>query len=211
MPSWSPDGASIAFTSNRTGDFEVFVVPSTGGEPRNISRNPGTDDGWISPAWAPNGSAILYPSEASRPFWTEPYILQGFGAAGLLVAAAVLAGVLTFARRHAPLPFGTYTVLVAVPLAMATVLGDQYRFIPGLIAAGLLADVAARVWPAGRSRLGDAALAFAVPAMVFALYFGTVAVTEGLGWSIHMWLGAIVTAGIIGLFFDELVHGPATG
>jgi hypothetical protein len=203
-PSWSPDGSMLAFTSNRTGDFEVYVVSSAGGEPRNISRNPGADDGWVSPAWAPDGSAILYPSEGSRPFWTEPYVRQGFGAAGILVAAAILAGIWTFARRRGPLPFGSFTVIVAVPFVMATVLDDQYRFIPGLVAAGLLADVAARVWPDGRSRLGDALAAFLVPAVLFALYFSTVALTQGLGWSIHMWLGAVAIAGAIGLFTDEL-------
>ena len=204
MPSWSPDGSMIAFTTNRTGDFEIYVVSSSGGEPRNISRNPGAADGWISPAWAPDGSAILYPSEGSRPFWTEPYVRQGFGAAGILVAAAILAGVWTFARRRGALPLGSFTVLVAVPFAMATVLGDQYRFIPALIVAGLLADVAAFAWPSGRSRLGDALAAFLVPAAFFALYLTTVAVTDGLGWSIHMWLGAVAIAGVIGLFVDEL-------
>ena len=201
----------IAFTSERTGDFEVYVVSSSGGEPRNITRNPGADDGWISPAWAPDGSAILYPSEGSRPFWTEPYIRQGFGAAGILVASVILAGIWTFARRHAPSPLGSFTVLVAVPFAMATVLSDRYRFIPGLIVAGLIVDVVARAWPAGRSRLGDALAAFLVPAVLFALYLATVAISDGLGWSIHMWLGAIVIAGAIGLFVDELGQRRTAG
>jgi Tol biopolymer transport system component len=208
MPSWSPDGSMIAFTSDRTGDFEVFVVPSGGGEPRNISKNPGSDDGWVAPGWAPDGSAILYPSEGSRPFWTEPFVRQGFGAAGILIAAALLAGVLTVARRQSPLPFGAYTVLAAVPFGLATVLSDTYEFLPGLIATGLLADVAARVWPTGRTRLGDAWIAFLVPALWFAAYFATIALTDGIGWSVHLWLGAIVIAGVIGLFIDELAHGP---
>lgn len=209
MPSWSPDGSMIAFASDRTGDFEVYVVASSGGESRNISRNPGADDGWISPAWAPDGLSILYPSEGSVPFWVEPYVRQGFGAAGILILAALLAGVLTFARRRSRLPFGSYTVLVAVPSAMATVLSDEFRFIPGLVAAGLLADVTTYVWPAGRSRLGDALVAFLVPALYFAWYFVTVAITTGIGWSIHMWLGAIVIAGAIGLLIDELAHWPS--
>lgn len=35
--------------------------------------------------------------------------------------------------------------------------------------------------------------------------------TGGIGWSLHMWLGSIFTAGIIGLFLDELSRaaGPA--
>jgi Tol biopolymer transport system component len=208
MPSWSPDGSMIAFTSNRTGDFEVFVVASSGGEPHNISRNPGADDGWISPTWAPDGSSILYPSEGFVPFWYEPYVRQGFGAAGILIAAALLAGVVSFARRRGRLPFGAYTVLVAAPSAMATVLSDEFRFIPGLLATGLLADVVTRVWPAGRARFSDALVAFLVPAWFFALYFATIALTSGVGWTVHLWLGAIVIAGAIGLLVDELTHGP---
>ena len=208
MPSWSPDGSMIAFTSSRTGDFEVFIVASSGGEPRNISQNPGVDDGWVLPDWAPDGSSILYPSEGSVPFWAEPYVRQGFGAAGILIAAALLACVVTFARRRDSLPFGSYLVLVAVPSAMATVLSDEFRFIPGLVAAGLLADVASRLCPAGRSPFGDALVAFLVPALFLACYFATVAVTTGIGWTVHMWLGAILVAGAIGLLIDELAHEP---
>jgi Tol biopolymer transport system component len=206
MPSWSPDGTRLAFSSSRTGDFEVFVGALAGGEPENLSRNPGTDDGWAGPAWSPDGSLILYPSQASAPYWQNPYVRQGFGAAGVLISAAVLAGIISFARRRGPLPFGAFTVLVAVPAVMATVLRDEYRFVPSAIAAGLLADLVARTWPPGRSRVRDAVAAFLVPATFFATYFAAVALTTGIGWSIHLWLGAIVIAGVIGLLVDELAH-----
>ena len=209
MPSWSADGSQVAFTSNRTGDFEVFVVPASGGEARNISQNPGSDDGWDTLDWAPDGSTILYPSQGAIPSWRDPFVRQGFGAAGILVAAALLAAAVAFARRRGRLPFGAYTVLLAGPLVMSTVLRDEYRFIPTAIAAGLLAELVVRAWPPGRSRLGDALVAFLIPATFFALYFLTVAMTGGLGWSIHLWIGAIVIAGIIGLFVDELGRGPA--
>jgi hypothetical protein len=35
--------------------------------------------------------------------------------------------------------------------------------------------------------------------------------TGGIGWSIHLWLGAIVIAGIIGLFLDELTRAVRGG
>src|ERR1043165_2990917 len=33
-PRFSPDGAQIAFSSNRDGNYDVFVIPAGGGKPR---------------------------------------------------------------------------------------------------------------------------------------------------------------------------------
>lgn len=213
MPTWSPDGSRIAFASNRTDDFEVYSMPVAGGEATNLSQNPAASDGWARPQWSPDGSTIVYPSEGNVPFWRVDYVRQGFGAAGVLVAAALLAGVVVWLRRRfGALPFGGYAVVIGLPPAMATVLDDQYRLIPGIVIAALAAEFVVRRWPAGRTRAGDAIVAFLIPAIVFALYFGTLMMTGGIGWSLHMWLGAIVIAGIIGLFLDELSRAarPAT-
>src|SRR3954470_16909254 len=47
-PRFSPDGRWIAFSSNRYGNYDVFVVPSTGGTPLRLTYHTGTDDvvGW---------------------------------------------------------------------------------------------------------------------------------------------------------------------
>ena|SRR5437763_768153 len=44
--------------------------------------------------------------------------------------------------------------------------------------------------------------ACAVPAAYAALYFATLAVTGGVGWSIHLWAGAAVLAGATGLLLS---------
>jgi Tol biopolymer transport system component len=204
MPAWSPDGGSIAFTSHRTGDEEVFLVAAAGGEPTNLTRNPGVDDGIAGPSWSADGRSILYPSEGATAADREPFVREGLGAAGILIYASILGGGLTFARRRGRLPAGTYLLLVAVPPILATVFGDEWRFIPGAVTAGVIAELLAAAFPPGSSRRADAAFAFAVPATFFACYFATVALTTGIGWSIHLWLGSIAIAGIIGLFFDEL-------
>src|SRR4029077_3561065 len=36
-PRFSPDGKWIAFTSSRTGNNDVFIMPSTGGEPKQLT------------------------------------------------------------------------------------------------------------------------------------------------------------------------------
>jgi tricorn protease len=47
-PRFSPDGRWIAFSSNRYGNNDVFVVAATGGTPRRLTFHTGTDDvvGW---------------------------------------------------------------------------------------------------------------------------------------------------------------------
>ncbi len=38
-PVWSPDGSKIAFASDRKGNFDVYVMPSTGGAPTRLTTN----------------------------------------------------------------------------------------------------------------------------------------------------------------------------
>jgi dipeptidyl aminopeptidase/acylaminoacyl peptidase len=63
-PVWSPDGRSIAFTSNRTPepdanqDTDVFVVEAReGAAPRALTTSPGADS---SPVFSPDGRAVAY-------------------------------------------------------------------------------------------------------------------------------------------------------
>ena len=47
-PRFSPDGRWIAFSSNRYGNYDVFVVPVAGGTPKRLTYHTGIDDvvGW---------------------------------------------------------------------------------------------------------------------------------------------------------------------
>jgi tricorn protease len=47
-PRFSPDGKWIAFTSNRYGNNDVFVIPATGGSARHLTFHTGSDEvvGW---------------------------------------------------------------------------------------------------------------------------------------------------------------------
>jgi uncharacterized protein (DUF697 family) len=206
MPAWSPAGDRIAFTTGRDGDLEVYVMNADGSDEQNLSRNPGSDDGWAGPAWSSDGESIFYPVQAAQPAHLLDWVRHSLGEAAILVQAALLAGAALYLLRRGPLPLGALALLVAVPAAMITVINDEYRFIPAALAAGVLAEIVVRVVGYGRSRIRDAVVAFAVPALFFATYFLAVAVTEGLGWSLHLWLGAIFTAGVIGVLLDELAH-----
>jgi dipeptidyl aminopeptidase/acylaminoacyl peptidase len=63
-PQWSPDGGSIAFVSDRTGqafdesrNSDVFVIPSDGGPVKKISDHDEEDS---SPRWSPDGKQVAF-------------------------------------------------------------------------------------------------------------------------------------------------------
>ncbi|QQQ74247.1 PD40 domain-containing protein [Saccharothrix sp. 6-C] len=60
LPSWSPDGRSIAFQSYRDGNFHLHVVDVGGGEPRQLTR--GRFD-HREPAFSPDGKRIAFTSD----------------------------------------------------------------------------------------------------------------------------------------------------
>jgi Tol biopolymer transport system component len=54
-PSWSHDGKWIYFASNRSGEFQVWIVPSEGGLPLQISR-----EGGFNPFESGDSSYVIY-------------------------------------------------------------------------------------------------------------------------------------------------------
>ncbi|MDP9362768.1 MAG: S9 family peptidase [Chloroflexota bacterium] len=79
---WSPDGARIAFVSNRTPGRDrnliaaIYVVPAAGGEVRPLVE---TEARFGSPAWSPDGSRLAFLGHAgaelggkNAQLWTVP-------------------------------------------------------------------------------------------------------------------------------------------
>jgi Tol biopolymer transport system component len=61
-PTWSPDGTTLAFVSNREGNFDIFVRRIEGGHEVNVTSDPGQD---FQPAYSPDGSQIAFISTRS--------------------------------------------------------------------------------------------------------------------------------------------------
>jgi tricorn protease len=68
-PRFSPDGKSVAFSSNRMGNNDVFVVPVAGGEPRQLTWHSG-DDNVVY--WTPDGKGIVIATNRGANPWGAP-------------------------------------------------------------------------------------------------------------------------------------------
>lgn len=62
QPIWSPDSKTIAFASDRYGNFDIFTMPAVGGAPTRITLN---SKGETPSSFTPDGQDILFSSTIS--------------------------------------------------------------------------------------------------------------------------------------------------
>ena len=62
-PAWSPDGSRIAFTSQRDGNDEIYVMDADGSNQQRLTNDPAQD--WWS-SWSPDGFCIIFVSKRDR-------------------------------------------------------------------------------------------------------------------------------------------------
>jgi CSLREA domain-containing protein len=74
-PAWSPDGSQIAFSSNRDGNHEIYVVNADGSGLTNLTKfSPASDS---DPAWSPYDSHIAFVSD--REGGDDIYVMKADG------------------------------------------------------------------------------------------------------------------------------------
>ncbi|YCM43861.1 S41 family peptidase [Verrucomicrobiaceae bacterium 227] len=63
-PLWSPDGATIAFASNRHGNYDVYSIAVSGGEATRLTFHSGDD---LPSSFTPDGQAIVFSATRQDP------------------------------------------------------------------------------------------------------------------------------------------------
>lgn len=79
-PAWSPDGSRIAFMSNTSGNWDLYIVNADGGSPKRLTDDPG-DDGL--PVFSPDGGRIAFVSKRADVWGIWVINLDGEGEAKL--------------------------------------------------------------------------------------------------------------------------------
>jgi tricorn protease len=72
-PRFSPDGKWIAFSSDRNGNLDVFIIPSGGGTAKQLTSHSADD---VVLGWAPDGRAVLFSSNRGEDFMPQLYVVS---------------------------------------------------------------------------------------------------------------------------------------
>jgi tricorn protease len=70
---FSPDGKWIAFSSDRNGNLDVFLIPAGGGQPKQLT-NHSADDTVLG--WSADSSAVLFSSNRGEDFMPQLYLVS---------------------------------------------------------------------------------------------------------------------------------------
>jgi Tol biopolymer transport system component len=81
-PTWAPGGQRIAFESDRSGNWDIWVINVDGSGLTNLTQSPDDDERF--PAWSPNGQRMAFTSKRSGNWdvwsFSVDEALQGGGA-----------------------------------------------------------------------------------------------------------------------------------
>lgn len=155
-------------------------------------------DPWAAHAYQPIG----YPS-------LIPFYSQALGIDSILLQTAILMSFVLLLTRRWQLPFGSFTLLFTLNAIFISFLNDYYVLIIPIALAGLSADILCRWLKPGVERPGAFRIfAFTVPCVYYSLYFTTLLIIVGVDWTVHMWAGSIVIAGVTGLLLSYLLIPP---
>jgi tricorn protease len=72
-PRFSPDGRTIAFSSDREENMDVYLIPTTGGAVKRLTIH-SADDTVLD--WTPDGKGILFASQRGEDFMGKLYVVS---------------------------------------------------------------------------------------------------------------------------------------
>lgn len=75
--SYSPDGKSIVFCSNRTGSLELFIMNADGSSARQLTKTPNCYNG--GPFFSPDGKRVIFRSDRKEKDRLQLYVINADG------------------------------------------------------------------------------------------------------------------------------------
>lgn len=139
----------------------------------------------------------------------NPALTQALGVASIILQAGLLAGVVLLAARRRRLATGSLTLMLGVNGLLVNALNGQPGFFAAAVAGGVWADVVyAYLRPSPLAPARFHLFAFLLPLPTYGLYFAVLA-PEHISWSVHLWAGSIVVAGLSSWLISWLIVPPS--
>ena len=135
------------------------------------------------------------------------------GIVSMQLTTVILIAPLLLLLRQGRLPAGALTIVVGLDCVAEGFLFDHgpYPLVPvlGMVAGAALGDLLrAALRPSPARPAAFRCFALAAPALLFAGYFAALALTSGIAYTAHLWMGVVVFAGAIGWLLSYLVLPP---
>ena len=64
-PSWTPDGRSVTYSSNRAGNFDIWTEPADNSGPEVLELD--LDESVFEPQWSPDGEWLIFRTDTDGP------------------------------------------------------------------------------------------------------------------------------------------------
>ncbi|HXV60216.1 MAG TPA: protein kinase [Vicinamibacteria bacterium] len=76
-PTWSPDGGRLAYFSNQSGNFDIWVTQAAGGSAVNLTAD--STGAEFFPSWSPDGTRIAYAAHRDQSEGGGCYVIPALG------------------------------------------------------------------------------------------------------------------------------------
>lgn len=152
---------------------------------------------------------FVWPLAATPERTIDPQFGQEIGVLSIVLQSALLMGLVLFVVRRWRLLPGSLTLVLTLNAIVLSVMRDHYLFIVVALLAGIAADLLVwRLRPTAERSTELRLFAFAVPVILYLLYFLAIQLTTGTWWLIHLWMGSVVLAGVAGWLLSYLAVPP---
>lgn len=127
---------------------------------------------------------------------------------GFLFHTTLLMGTVFLLIRRGTIAQGGLLTLFIIHGFGMTIMKEELRLLPAMIIAGIFADSLLSSFPAKDHLAKFRFSAFLVPAVLYTVYFVTLILGDSVWWSVHLWTGSIVIAGVMGYLLSFLAVEP---
>ena len=131
--------------------------------------------------------------------------------ASVLIQIMLKMGFILLAMRRWQLPQGSVTLVFTLNGLLMCTLDpyNDYGLIAPVMLTGLVADgLRSRLQPTPERPWAFRLFALVIPMVFYLLYFAALRLMKGWWWSVHLWTGAIVLAGLVGYLLSYLGLPP---